>query len=117
MVVENSSAMQRLADVDIFRVPPNVKFVIDDVEAEWVTQEPFDFIFCRYMVACIKDWPALMKRVHEYIHRDLGIMSSTNRIVATSCPGAGPNFRISIALITPTMGPTQAPAAKRGSTW
>ncbi|KAK4125365.1 S-adenosyl-L-methionine-dependent methyltransferase [Parathielavia appendiculata] len=46
-------------------VPPNVKFEIDDVESPWVYEAPFDFIFCRYMCTCIKDWPALVHSVYD----------------------------------------------------
>ena len=50
------------------RVPPNVKFEIDDVECGWIYEAPFDFIFCRYMAAGIKDWPKLVESVYEYVH-------------------------------------------------
>ncbi|KAL1876834.1 hypothetical protein VTK73DRAFT_9136 [Phialemonium thermophilum] len=46
-------------------VPPNVKFEIDDVESPWSHQAPFDFIFCRYMAACILDWPKLVNSIYE----------------------------------------------------
>jgi hypothetical protein len=48
-------------------VPPNVKFEIDDVESPWLHSYPFDFIFCRYMAACIVDWPRLVKNVYECV--------------------------------------------------
>lgn len=44
---------------DALRVPPNVKFEVDDCEEPWTFQEPFDFIHLRYMAASIKDWPGL----------------------------------------------------------
>lgn len=42
-------------------VPPNLTFEVDDVEKEW-THKPgsFDFIYCRYMLGSIKDWPKLI---------------------------------------------------------
>ncbi|KAK2037322.1 methyltransferase domain-containing protein [Colletotrichum somersetense] len=46
-------------------VPPNVKFMIDDVESPWVNAQKFDFIFCRYMVGAIADWPNLMNSIYE----------------------------------------------------
>jgi len=46
-------------------VPPNVKFEIDDVESPWLHNIPFDYIFCRYMAACIKDWPKLVGSIYE----------------------------------------------------
>ncbi|EFQ25684.1 methyltransferase domain-containing protein [Colletotrichum graminicola] len=46
-------------------VPPNVKFEIDDVESPWVNAYKFDFIFCRYMVGAIADWPKLMNNIYK----------------------------------------------------
>lgn len=46
-------------------VPPNVKFEVDDVESPWVHSTPFDYIFVRYMTACIADWPKLAQNVFE----------------------------------------------------
>ncbi|KAF3908349.1 hypothetical protein AA313_de0208749 [Arthrobotrys entomopaga] len=44
-------------------VPPNLRFEVDDVESEWTHQpESFDFIFSRYMVGSIKDWPRLFEQ-------------------------------------------------------
>ncbi|KAK0654946.1 S-adenosyl-L-methionine-dependent methyltransferase [Cercophora newfieldiana] len=44
-------------------VPPNVKFEVDDVESPWLHEKPFDFIFSRYMCACIADWPKLVGNI------------------------------------------------------
>jgi hypothetical protein len=49
------------------RVPPNVKFEVDDVESEWSHDKPFDYIFCRYMAVCILDWPKLTRKIYEYV--------------------------------------------------
>ncbi len=46
-------------------VPPNVKFEVDDVESPWVYDEPFSYIFSRYMAASISDWPSLVQRTYE----------------------------------------------------
>ncbi|KAL5593467.1 hypothetical protein FOBRF1_012569 [Fusarium oxysporum] len=45
-------------------VPPNVKFIVDDVEAEWVEPIPYDYIHCRYMAGSIKDWPRLLRQAY-----------------------------------------------------
>jgi len=44
-------------------LPPNVKFEVDDVESPWMHQDHFDYVFCRYMTACIKDWPKLVENI------------------------------------------------------
>ncbi|CAK7212300.1 hypothetical protein SBRCBS47491_001416 [Sporothrix bragantina] len=46
-------------------VPPNVKFEVDDVENEWVYDQPFSYIFSRYMVVGIKDYPQLIQRTFD----------------------------------------------------
>ncbi|KAB2575729.1 Methyltransferase type 11 [Lasiodiplodia theobromae] len=45
-------------------VPPNVRFEIDDVEADWLHSAPFDFIHSRFMAGAIKNWPRLMRQAH-----------------------------------------------------
>jgi hypothetical protein len=52
----------------IVRVPPNVKFEVDDVESAWAYSEPFDYIFCRYLCTAIKDWPGLVKSTFELVN-------------------------------------------------
>ena len=45
------------------RVPPNVKFEIDDCEAPWTWPSPFAFIHTRYMAAAIASWPRPVSNV------------------------------------------------------
>ncbi|KXH51308.1 TAM domain methyltransferase [Colletotrichum nymphaeae SA-01] len=47
------------------RVPPNVKFEVDDVESAWTVNEKYNFIFSRGMAASIADWPKLVGRTYE----------------------------------------------------
>lgn len=49
------------------RVPPNVKFEVDDCEAPWTFPQPFDFVHTRYLAAAIKDWPRLARQCFENI--------------------------------------------------
>ncbi|EFW18387.1 hypothetical protein D8B26_005180 [Coccidioides posadasii str. Silveira] len=44
-------------------IPPNVKFLVDDVEEEWeYGSRPFDFIHSRYMVFAIRDMKHLIQQ-------------------------------------------------------
>ncbi|KKA16274.1 Methyltransferase [Rasamsonia emersonii CBS 393.64] len=45
-----ASTITPLSDLELIedRVPPNLKFVVDDIEAEWGYDVPFDFIHARY---------------------------------------------------------------------
>ncbi|KAI9886813.1 MAG: nucleolar complex protein 14 [Watsoniomyces obsoletus] len=47
------------------RVPPNLKFEIDDAEAEWAYTGKFDFIHLRTMGGSIKDVPRLLRQAHH----------------------------------------------------
>lgn len=46
-------------------VPPNVSFYIDDIEAEWTYNNPFDFIYMRMLSASIQDWPKLFGQAYQ----------------------------------------------------
>ncbi|KAL1990673.1 hypothetical protein VTN49DRAFT_6512 [Thermomyces lanuginosus] len=49
-------------------VPPNVKFLVDDVESEWAyDRDPFDFIHARYLAASIKDFGRLVKQCYRSV--------------------------------------------------
>ncbi|EXF86457.1 methyltransferase [Colletotrichum fioriniae PJ7] len=49
-------------------VPPNVKFEIDDVESPWVGDRKYDFIFCRYMIGSIADYPKLIRSIYDNLN-------------------------------------------------
>lgn len=49
------------------RVPPNVRFIIDNVEQPWAEAQPYDYIHCRYMAASIQDWPGLVKQCFDNV--------------------------------------------------
>ena len=44
---------------------PNVRFEIDDVEADWTYHQGFDYIYCRFMSNAIHAWPRLVRRCFE----------------------------------------------------
>lgn len=47
-------------------VPPNVRFMVDDVESPWLhPKNHFDYIHSRHMVLGIRDWPKLMRQALE----------------------------------------------------
>ena len=47
------------------RVPPNVRFEIDDVEAGWTYNQNFDYIHCRFMGNAIRNWSQLVDQCFE----------------------------------------------------
>ncbi|KAG4422174.1 hypothetical protein IFR04_004680 [Cadophora malorum] len=49
-------------------VPPNVRFMVDDVESPWLKPPNYyDYIHSRHTVMAIRDWPLLMKRALEHL--------------------------------------------------
>lgn len=47
-------------------VPPNLRFIIDDVEEDWGYEpNPFDYVHARYLSGCLKDWPRLLKQAYD----------------------------------------------------
>jgi hypothetical protein len=44
-----------------------VRFEVDDIENDWLHRHKFDFIFCRYLLGAIKDWPRLMRQTYECV--------------------------------------------------
>ncbi|KAK1675459.1 methyltransferase domain-containing protein [Colletotrichum godetiae] len=44
-------------------VPPNVRFVVDDAEADWVwPPSSLDFVHARHMCMAVKNWPHLLSQ-------------------------------------------------------
>ncbi|KAF6831274.1 methyltransferase [Colletotrichum plurivorum] len=48
-------------------VPPNVRFEIDDIESPWIDRK-YDYIFCRYMLGAVKDWPKLVQNIYDHLN-------------------------------------------------
>ena len=50
-------------------VPPNCKFIIDDVESDWPyhENEAFDYIHTRTLCGGIKDWDRLSKQAYDHM--------------------------------------------------
>lgn len=59
-------AVTRPHDLNMHRVPPNLRFEVDDVEADWTYHQKFDYIHSRFMGIAIKDWPKLVRQCNEY---------------------------------------------------
>ena len=46
-------------------VPPNVKFIIDDAEEQWVFSHKFDYVHVRVMMISLYDWPRFVGQGFE----------------------------------------------------
>jgi trans-aconitate methyltransferase len=59
-----------LSPIQSNEVPPNCSFRIDNIEADWIPEENFDFIHSRAMIGGIKDWPRFISQAFEYVPRE-----------------------------------------------
>ncbi|KAK2028819.1 S-adenosyl-L-methionine-dependent methyltransferase, partial [Colletotrichum zoysiae] len=46
-------------------VPPNVRFMVDDVEEPWLYSQPFDYVHIRGMTSSIADWKNFLKQTYD----------------------------------------------------
>ncbi|KAL1970930.1 hypothetical protein VTN77DRAFT_2764 [Rasamsonia byssochlamydoides] len=52
-----------LSPIQPSMVPPNLRFLVDDIESEWTYENnPFDFIHARYLCYSIKDFRKLLRQ-------------------------------------------------------
>lgn len=42
-----------------------MRFIVDDMTDEWVSDPTYDYIHARYLVGAISDWPKLLRQVYE----------------------------------------------------
>jgi SAM-dependent methyltransferase len=54
-----------LSPIQPLWVPPNVRFIIDDVEDDWVANGAYDFIHMRHSCAYLKDVDRLLAQCYE----------------------------------------------------
>lgn len=50
-------------------MPPNCRFMVDDIESEWPYREneKFDFIHARSICGAIKDWDELFRQCYKHL--------------------------------------------------
>ncbi|KAI1779354.1 S-adenosyl-L-methionine-dependent methyltransferase [Hypoxylon cercidicola] len=49
-------------------VPPNVRFMVDDVESPWLhPKNHFDYIHSRHTIMAIKDWDKLLRTSYDHL--------------------------------------------------
>ncbi|KAK1970888.1 S-adenosyl-L-methionine-dependent methyltransferase [Colletotrichum sublineola] len=46
-------------------VPPNVRFMVDDVEEPWLYSQPFDYVHIRGMTSSIRDWKKFFQQAYN----------------------------------------------------
>ncbi|KAL1995014.1 hypothetical protein VTN49DRAFT_1201 [Thermomyces lanuginosus] len=49
-------------------VPPNVKFLVDDIESDWAYERnPFDFIHARFLAVSIRDYAKVIRQSYQSV--------------------------------------------------
>ena len=97
-------------------VPPNLKFIVDDVESPWGYEEkPFDFIHARFLVGGIKDMPKLVEQSFKSVQTRASVRVppthvwyADNETVALS-PADGSSSRTGIPKCIPLMALSMEP--------
>jgi hypothetical protein len=90
--------------------PPNVSFIVDDLEDTWAFGPRFDFIFSRFMTGSISNWPEFFRKSYEYISPYLPLPPSfpnNSPLADPSTPAASSNSK------TPSGAPKQTMAPSR----
>ncbi|KAE9961879.1 hypothetical protein BLS_001197 [Venturia inaequalis] len=57
-----------LSPIQTVWVPPNLKFMVDDAEAEWLhPRNSFDLIHTRHTIQAFRNWPQIYERAFEHL--------------------------------------------------
>lgn len=56
-----------LSPIQPFMVPPNVRFLVDDVEDEWMDRGGYDFIHLRHSCMYLKDMDKLINNCYSHL--------------------------------------------------
>ena len=68
MVASMAPSRLRILGLIVLRVPPNLVFEIDDLEAPWLyTPGTFDLIHCRFMFLVIRDYPTMLSQAFRSV--------------------------------------------------
>lgn len=65
-MVKNPPSSIRVTLLNLVRVPPNLSFVIDDIEEPWTFTKKFDFIHARMMVGSFASWETFLEQSMRY---------------------------------------------------
>ncbi|KAB2570832.1 Tam domain methyltransferase protein [Lasiodiplodia theobromae] len=72
-------------------VPPNLKFIIDNVEEEWTYSNKFDLIHFVNMNACITDWPKFLRQCFDNLQPGGFLEAKETDTTSTSDDGTYPD--------------------------
>lgn len=70
-------------------VPSNCRFLVDDVEEEWLYGDNFDMVHMRTMASVLKDIPKVLRRAYKYVRegkRNIQPLSSSPPMLLSPIP-------------------------------
>lgn len=80
--------------------PPNVRFEIDDAEAEWLyTPSTFDFVHCRFLFLAIRDYPRLLRQAWKALKPGGYIQFCEYDILSKSYDGSLPEPSMALEMV------------------
>ncbi|KAK3196433.1 hypothetical protein K4F52_000315 [Lecanicillium sp. MT-2017a] len=65
-------------------VPPNVRFIIDNIEDEWEYPDPLDYVFGRMLVGSVGDWPKFIAQSFDNL-RSGGWLELQDMVLHPQC--------------------------------
>ncbi|KAJ5096448.1 S-adenosyl-L-methionine-dependent methyltransferase [Penicillium alfredii] len=55
-------------ELTVIRVPPNLRFIIDDANQPWIfPSQHFDFIHIRGMCGSVENWPSFLRQCYDHL--------------------------------------------------
>ncbi|QKD52025.2 S-adenosyl-L-methionine-dependent methyltransferase [Fusarium oxysporum Fo47] len=62
----STNCIGHISSANISSVPPNLRFIIDDIDEDWEYGQPFDYIHSRMMVFSIKNWEDYIRKIFKH---------------------------------------------------
>lgn len=69
-------------------VPPNVKFLVDDVEDTWLNGDNFDMVHMRNMVPILKSPVDLLREIYAYVSAPSTVLGAFGLIMMLTPPSS-----------------------------
>ena len=49
-------------------VPPNVRFIVDDFEADWIhSPDSLDYVHARHLAPAIRNWAGVLSQAYKHV--------------------------------------------------
>lgn len=82
--LKTSTPRVKQNNLTVFSVPPNVRFIIDNIEDEWEYPDPLDYVFGRMLVGSVGDWPKFIAQSFDNL-RSGGWLELQDMVLHPQC--------------------------------